>query len=301
MALSEGDVLDIVKRYDRGEGEEVGALATAFSISDQTIRYHLKKRNVYKMDAAASRSDHDLGIGEEDDKPLDNGAALSAMMADPKFATIIDAAVQARLASMGGGAPAAPMSRSEDFAAFTETLKHILSVQAMQQPGYIKPLPAEEIDRRAAGYVEMCALLKQYEAAGVAPEYVVGEGGFFECMNAIQFLPGQRIRTYLPPPESFQPQNKQAEAVMAAMFQWIGGATPGIGELVEAAQRDSKVPLVTGAMQPVNRPSRVELVDNIRVDVSRKRVAGSIVPERRGVGAGEPTGPIFVGADAVAA
>lgn len=301
MALSETDVLDIVKRYDRGEGEEVGALATAFNVSDQTIRYQLKKRNVYKTDAPKHESDTDLGIGE-DDVPADNGAALSALMADPKFASIIDAAVQARLATMGGAASAAPMSRSEDFAAFTETLKHILSVQAMQQPGYIKPLPADEIDRRADGYVQMNALLKQYERAGTAPEYVIGEGGFFECTNAISFQPGSRIRTYLPPAESFQPQNAEARAVMDAMFQWIGGQTPGIGELVEAAQREAHLPpLVTGSMQPVQRPGRVELVDGPKVDVSRKRVAGSIVPERRDVAPGHPTGPVFVDASSVAA
>ncbi len=298
MALSEDDVLDMVKRYDRGEGEAVPALATAFSVTDQTVRYHLKKRGVYKTDAQKIETDADLGIGEEDG-PADNGAAITALMADPKFAKLIDAAVQARLASMGGVAAAAPMSRSEDFAAFTETLKHILSVQAMQQPGYIKPLPADEIDRRADGYVQMTALLKKYEQAGTAPEYVIGEGGFFECTNAMQFQPGSRIRTYLPPAESFQPQNSEAKAVFAAMLQWIGGPTPGIGEQLEAAQREAhQAPLVTGALQSMQRPSRVELIDGPRVDVSRKRVAGSIVPERRGSGIGEPTGPVFVGADA---
>jgi hypothetical protein len=202
------------------------------------------------------------------------------------------------------GAPtSAPATQSEDFKAFTETLKHLIEVNSMQQAGYIRPMSADEVDRRAAGLIEMRALLREYEEKGTPPLYVVGENDiFFECANAVEYGPGSQIRTYLPPSENFIPKNEQAEMVYAAMVQWIGGKTPGIGEQVEAAIIASKQapPLVTGALQPERRPGLVELVDEPKVDVSRKRVSGTIVPERHGLGVADraATGPVFVGEQA---
>lgn len=290
--LTEDDVMDIVKRYDSGDGDSVPALAEAFSISDQTIRYHLKKRGVYKSDTMKAETDKDLGIGEE----VDPNATLRALLANPEAQILLDKAIEARVKQLV--APTAT-TQSEDFKAFTETLKHLIQTSAMQQPGYIKPIPADELDRRADGHVQMRALLKKYEQEANPPQYIVGEAGFFECTNAQEFGPGQKIRTYLPPAESFIPDNDAARQVHAAMMIWIGGETPGIGEQVEAAMLAQKnlPPLVTGAMAPARRPSRVELIEAERVDVSRKRVAGTIVQERRGGGgmAGEPIGPDFVG------
>lgn len=290
--LTEDEVMDIVKRYDGGDGDSVPALAEAFSISDQTIRYHLKKRGVYKSDAMKAETDKDLGIGEE----VDPNAALMALLNRPELKSVIDAAVEARVKQLVGPTPS---TQSEDFKAFTETLKHLIETNAMQQAGYIKPIPADELDRRANGHVQMRALLKKYEMEGNPPQYIVGEGGFFECTNAQEFGPGQKIRTYLPPAEGFIPDNESARQVHGAMMIWIGGETPGIGEQVEAAMLAQKnlPPLVTGSMAPARVPSRVELVESERVDVSRKRVAGTIVQERRGGGgmAGEPVGPDFAG------
>jgi hypothetical protein len=293
--LSAEDIEAIIKRYDRGEGESVPALALAYEVSDQTIRYHLKKRAAYVSDVSKPAADDDLGIGEE----LDENAAFAALLARPDLQNLIDAAVEARLKQLTGPTPS---TQTEDFKAFTETLKHLINSNAMQQPGYIKPIPADELDRRANGHIQMRALLKKFEQDGTPPQYIVGDGGFFECTNAQEFGAGQKIRTYLPPAEDFIPDNAQARQVHAAMMVWIGGETPGIGEQVEAAMLAQKnlPPLVTGAMAPVRGPSKVELVEAERVDVSRKRVAGTIVQERRGTGmGGEPSGPTFVGADAV--
>jgi hypothetical protein len=173
----------------------------------------------------------------------------------------------------------------------------MFEVQTMQQPGYIKPLSVEEVDRRANGYVQMKALLKKFEAESRPPLYLLTEM-FFECTNALRFEPGQQIRTFLPPSESFQPQNAEAEQVYAAMFQWIGGKTPDIAEQVEEAERNSHLPPLVGSLMQAPRGAKplVEALDAPLKDVSRKRSAGTIVPERRDVSMAERVaGPSAVG------
>lgn len=290
MALTKEQTTEMVARRAAGESRKV--LAEAYGVSEQTVIYHEKRASKAAPDPERP-SDSDLGIGEEDEA-LD---PLAALMSNPQFSKLIDTAVAQRLAQMGA-APAATDNRTEDFKAFTATLTHLIEVQAMQQAGYVKPVPAAEIDRRAAGLVEMKALLGKYEADGSAPLYLLGDF-FFECTNALSFEAGQQIRTYLPPAEHFVPQNEPAKKVYAAMLQWIGGTTPHIGDLVEAAERDSRAPMVGSAL---NAPKKVlvEALDEPKQDMGRKRVAGTIVPERHGT-AGQPSGPVFVGADAVAA
>lgn len=294
MALSEKDISEINRRYVAGEG--TSALARVFHISPAAVRYHLKKEGTYVAPDAQDQtmeSDADLGIGEDDQAP----DPLAALMNDPKFAKLIDAAVTARMAQMG--AIPTPSTQSEDFKAFTAALAHLIEVNAMQQPGYSKPIPAEELDRRAAGCVEMKALLKNYEAQTNPPLYLLG-AKFFECTNAIMYEAGTQIRTYMPPAENWMPQNEPAQKVYAAMFQWIGGKTPDIGDQLESAMIASKgPPLVTGALNAAQRRGPVEVVDAPRQDVGRKRVAGTIVPERRDVSMAErasgPAGPVFIG------
>lgn len=300
MALSEKQVDAIVAGYARGKGDGISALAQANGVSPSTIKYHLKKHGALAGSPAASpddeaESDEDLGIGQE--TAVRDG--LAAMMASPEMQRLIDAAVASKLAQMG--APVQGPAQTEDFKAFTASLAHLIEVNAMQQPGYSKPLSAEEVDRRASGLVEMKALLEQYERAGTPPLYLL-QDGFFECTNALEFQPGSQIRTYLPPAESFVPKNPEAERVYAAMMQWIGGPTLGIGEQVEAAMIASKnlAPLVTGALNPMaGKRGLVELVNVPVTDVSRKRMSGTLVPERHDISLAEraagPQGPVFVG------
>lgn len=313
MALSETSVERIVTLYDGGKGESVPALAKRFGVSPAAIRYQLKQAGAWPTKgpdpvSEESPTDEELGIGVEDEAP--EADALTAMLANPAFAALIDAAVTARMAQMG--APAAPAS-SEAFQAFTQSIKHLIDTQAMQQPGYIKPLPSDEIDRRLAGKVEMDALLRRYEQAGTPPLWTVGEQGFFECTNALEFVEGEQIRTYLPPVEDFIPGNDEARQVHTAMMQWIGGPTPGIGEQVEAAMIAAKqAPLVSNIMTTETRKSPVELITQraapgVRADApekasAKRRSAGTIVPERRDISmaerVGAPAGPVFVSADA---
>jgi hypothetical protein len=294
MALTDKDVNSIASRFKDGEG--IGALALAFEVSPAAVRYHLKKKGLIgESEPEETReTDSDLGIGEED--AANSSAALAALMANPALQKLIDAAVAARVAQLVPSS--APAGNSDAFNAFTQTLTHLIEVQSMQQAGYIKPLSAEEVDRRAAGYVEMKALLAKYEAENTPPLYLLGDGGFFECANAVTYEAGQQIRTYIPPAENFLPKNAQAEKVHAAMLQWIGGTTPDIGEQVESAMIASKqAPLVTGALNGMPKRGPVEVVDAPVQDVRRKRVAGTLVQERHGIdAAGRAMGPSFVSA-----
>lgn len=257
-------------------------------------------------DTSATETDEALGIGE-DDAP--EGDAMAALMGDPRFAALIEAAVAQRLAAMGGApAPAAAALNPDAFATLAQTLGRMIEVNAMQQPGYIKPLPAADIERRLAGKIEMDALLEDFQRKGTAPHWVVGEGGFFECTNAQEFNQGDELRTYLPPPEDFVPLNDEARRVQAAQMQWLGGRTPSIGEQVEAAmQARNSAPLVMGSLQPDPKPSRVELVKrtdgNTTSGGKKRRTMGTVVQEARDVSladraAGVAQGPVFVGAEA---
>jgi DNA-binding transcriptional ArsR family regulator len=288
--LSKTKITEMVRRYDGGNGESTSELAAAFDVKPSSVRYHLKAAGVFKSGTAEKAGAVDL----------------SAVLADPSLQKLIDSAVAARLAQMGG-APV-PDSRHDEMKAFTASLAHLIEVQSMQQAGYIKPLPAEEVDRRASALVEMKAVLKDCEVRGDAPEWIVGENGFFECTNAAEFAPGTTIRTYLFPVEDFVPVNDAAKRVQKLMITWIGGHTPGIGEQVEAAMRaaNQSAPLVTGDLVPMSsRPKTVEVVDTKpKATGPRRRMAGSIVPERHDVSLAEraagPQGPVFVGDRAVA-
>ena len=256
-------------------------------------------------ETTAGLTDEELGIGVEDEAEAAPDP-LAALLADPRMAALLDAAVAARIAQMGAVTPAAGLDASA-FADLASTLKHMVEINAIQQPGYMKPLPAEEVDRRTAGKVEMFALLKHYREIGLAPAWIVGEEGFFECNNAEEFKPGAKIRMFMPPPEDFIPDNEAAAKVMAAQMQWLGGPTPDIGETVEAAERAAiakQGPIVTGSMQPMRARGAVELVEDapLKAPPSRKRVMGTITPERRDVSVAErlgaPQGPTYIGADA---
>lgn len=309
MALSEKHIDEIVALYDGGAGDTLADLASAYpSLSKAAIIYHLKQRGVYRttprtekttVSVSNQSSDEDLGIGEEDTPTTD----LAALLANPALAKLIDEAVAARVAQLAGPAVIAASPQTDAFTAAIEMMKHMIDAQSEQLPGYIKPLPAEELDRRASGRVEMFALLEDYERRGMAPLWTVGESGFVECTNMQEFNEGEQIRTYLPPVEDFIPENEAAEKVHAAMMRWLGGATPEIGEQVKQAHLNSKLPpLITGSMEPDRRASPVERVQSTTGAApvkagAKRRTMGTIVPERRdvtpGARSGEATGPAF--------
>lgn len=301
MALSEQDVQDILTRFDGGE--DVAPLATAFGVSGSSIRYHLKKHG--RLDRPETESDDDLGIDQE----ASSADAVSAMLADPKFAALVEQAVAARLSQIGTAAPASG-ENSVVVAALKELSKSFersLEIQASQQPGYTKPIPREEVERRAAGYVEMCALIEEYKAAGKVPVYILGEEGFHgpSANGPTLYEGGSEIGCLLAPAESFTPVNAEAKKVYAAMLQWIGGPSPEIGDRIIEAHADAKR-VVIGGEEPVAPTSAVTLRAPPKQDVDplRKHPQAHMLQENPNNLPGAPgarqahrppAGPQFVG------
>ncbi len=94
-------------------------------------------------DDGQSVTDAEPGIGQENAPATNPANPVAALLASPQFAALIEAAVDARLAQMGK-----PSSGTE-MAQLTKALERMVNNNVSQQPGYIKPLPGEEIERRA--------------------------------------------------------------------------------------------------------------------------------------------------------
>lgn len=257
--------------------------------------------------SAADESDDDLGI--------ESVEALDAILSDPRLQALVERAVQTRVAEMASAQMVAPNTETAGYMALIKAVEHMLEVQSIQIPGYIKPLTAEEMDRREAGRVEMWRLLAYYreranpafEGCPYTPRYVLRDQFYGPSPNGeVMYEAGQEIRCFLPPAEHFLAQNEPAAAVYAAMITWIGGETPDIAEQVAAAlaaRKTAQVPLVgTG---PLFADSPVAPVGEVGVrhNVAPKRQMGTLVEERsapsigmaqRG-GAPAPAGPVFVG------
>lgn len=296
MPLSEAESGEISALYT--SGQEIAELATAYEVSETTIRNHLKKQNVELRGVRTAESDEDLGIGE-----LERAAApapsLDTILNSPAFAAAVEAAVRLRLAE-SDAQPAPAKSEAGEFGKMLDTIGRMLEVQQIQIPGYIKPLSADEMDRRAGGLVEMHALLEQARIKNDPPRYILGDKFY---AGDILYDEGFEIRTYLPPAEHFRPENDSGRKVYAAMMTWIGGPTPEIGEQIAQAMAASKeAPLITGAPAAA-ASSPVEIVGGAeRHDVAPKRVLGNSQPEVRGVSmpiqpgvTQQPAGPVFVG------
>jgi hypothetical protein len=306
-SLSEREVDDIVRLYDRGHGQTIADLAKAYEAKPAAVRYRLKQRGELEIQdrsekqMSAEDTDESLGIGKEDAAP--SGAAdLAALLQNPLLKQLVDAAVAERMSQLA--APQLP-NDSSAFSDLAASLKHMVEINHMQQPGYIKPLAVDEIDRRAQGAVDMWALLKQFEAEGRAPLYTVGENGFFECSEAQEFGDGEQLRTFLPPPVDFTPENDEAEAVHEAMMRWIGGENPDIGQRLRDAQLDAKLPPLVGGTPKANIGNSPVIRVQRAPEMSRparpsRRTMGTVVPEPRGrsvPGAAPeaaPQGPTFV-------
>jgi len=308
--ITDAQATEIVGLYARGSGEGIGALAKAYGVAPVAITNLLRHRGELQSQQESETMDPDFTAaegttGEQTAPTID----LAAIMAGPEMQQLIARAVAERVAAMTSGAAAASDTTLTG-ADLVGAMRHMLEINAMQQPGYQKPLPADEIDRRIAGRVEMFALIETCQNDNEPPLWTIGPNGFFECTNAQEFAPGVQIRTYLPPAEDFIPNNGAAKAIHAAMMRWLGAPTPEIGEQIKQAQMASKLPpLVSGALQPLRPTGPVEVVNAAPVSMPKKRALGTVVPERRemsmaervaaGAG-GDPQGPIFVGEAAAA-
>lgn len=307
MKLTDKQVEQAIAYYGKGDGAGLSEIAEAMGVDAATIRYHLKKHGVYVPKAGAPpvedkfETDEELGFGVEDEAPAPVDQ-MSALLADPRMAAMLDQLVAQRVAQMTVAASAP--SESGAMAELAKTLGRMIELQAIQQPGYQKPLSAEEMESRLAGKVQMDSLMAHYRNIGLTPKYTVGDGGFFECTNAIEIAPGSEVRTFLPPPEDFIAENEPAIEIMAAQRKWLGVATAHIGDQVEAAMKAAKGPMfIDNVPTAAAKPGLVEITKQPPEKASKtRRSMGSIVREPVEITMAEraagPQGPVF--ADAAA-
>ena len=226
-------------------------------------------------------SDADLGIGE----PEGQADPLAALMANPDTASRVQAMIDAAVAkAVGERFVGQPNVETGAMAQLAASFEKMLQIQAMQMPGYFKPLPSDEVERRLEGRIEMFSLLAEYKKAGTPPCYFVGPNGFYA--GAYKYEEGQPIRTYLPPPEDFDPNytvhgdaegGMRARKVLDAQIKWLGGSTPHISDQVAEAERfaHSGIPLV-GDDRSVMPAGPVEVIEGA---TPRPRKAGPAFPD----------------------
>jgi hypothetical protein len=184
--------------------------------------------SVSAEDEERIETDEDLGIGVDDDP-------MATLLANPAFAAAVDAAVARRIAGVQGAAEPVGQLDASAMAVLAKSIEKIATVHASQQPGYAKPLSAEEIHSRESGFAEMTALIEKAKADKAPPNYeLVGEPLF---AGEYLFPPGSKIRGFLIPNEHMVPLDDRARAIHRAFMQWIGGSTQGIAERVYDAER----------------------------------------------------------------
>lgn len=310
MALSDKTIDGIVEAYDGGKGDSIPDIASARGITAAAVKYHLKSRGVLAAPRAimnpekplsqepADQSDEDLGIATEEETVTVSKTDLQAM---------IEAAVRQQMQTASPG-PTTKTSTESDFREFLDKFGHSIEVLQEQRPGYIKPLGADEIDSRAKGKADMFALLRQYKADNVWPEYLLSDEGnpfYGPSINGpVLYEAGQTIRTHIAPAECFQPLNEPAMQVYQAYKRWIGEVVP-IEELIAQAAAAARGQAYDSAPEvafesKVDAPE-VQLVSTPIRDVGPKRVLGTLTPETSGKPmprqagvAPQPAGPIFV-------
>ena len=312
-----------VDLFARGEGEPITTIADAYKTTVAAVRYHLKKRG--ELDAKPEDANPESGtmeFNETDDADLGIGdprpeqaapVSLDALMSDPRFEQLLEAAVAAKMKAMGQEATApgaaeslgGPAQAAKVFEQYLSRFEHLLEARDQQQPGFIKPLTADELDARRDAKVEMFALLGRMKREGRWPQYVLSDDSnpFYgdSPMGLMLYSPGQTINTRKPPAECFRPVNDAAIEVFTLYKRWVGQVVTAEELLRQAAME------AMGARSPEFQEDlrtaepEVMLVDAPLVDVGAKRVLGTLVPEVRGRNmpkqpgiSDQPLGPIFV-------
>lgn len=257
-------------------------------------------------------TDNDLGIAEPDpeaeaalaahEAAKRHADAMATILTSPAFAAAVDAAVEARLKAMGATLGSVPAG-GNDLTALIDKLAQAIdrssNSAASQQPGYVKPLSADEIERRAEAFVEMQAILKEGREkfrqgeSGLTcrPTYLLKD--YLHAADRLWFA-GDTIFWDDIPNTEMEPQNDIAKRVYAAFERWLGGGQqPSLIDQVIAA-RNERLGIAGAPSLPdpvalqERRPgydlqrqsSRIEQVPGtIRQDIGPTRTLGTIVPE----------------------
>ena len=220
-------------------------------------------------------SDEELGVGEETPEGVaaQAQAKINAAMSDPFVASAIEQLVQQRVAELALSKGIASPSTNADFMAGMELLAEKMAAAinrstaaTMEQiPGHVKPIPVEEVERRAAAWVEMQSLLtdvaRRYWAAiekgqnaqadEATPLYVLDEDFFGPGeVGSEMYVRGATIRWFGPPGTYMEPRNAIAKRLSDTMWAYLGNeGAPSAEDLAEHASRMNR-PSTPGAILP---------------------------------------------------
>lgn len=248
-------------------------------------------------------SDAELGIGEETEAPDQSAnARIAAAMSDTVIAAAIEEHIRNEVERRANGNPAGP-----DFLAamkalgeqIASSINRSTSATIEQMPGHVKPLPVEEVEARAAAFVEMKAILtdisRQYwafqdagqghKAEALAPKYLLEEDSFLPAaVGHAMSQAGATIRWFGPPGVHMRPQNELATKISELAWRSIGNegrmdashlidigsgqmpSTPGaeIGQMPVQPRRSGHIPAVAVAEDGI-------------ADLSAKTIVGPVV------------------------
>ena len=205
-------------------------------------------------------TDSELGVGEETAQgaAAEATAKIAAVMADPTIAMAIEQLVQRRVAELAvtnGAAPGVDLMAGFKLLAkeMAEAISKNTNAMAEQIPGHVKPIPIEEVERRAAAWVEMQSLLadtaRRYwtaieknehaEAERITPLYILDEDFFGPGeVGSEMYVRGETIRWFGVPGTYMQPRNGIAKQLCEIGWVYLGneGAPSAEDLAVRASQ-----------------------------------------------------------------
>ncbi len=292
--------------------------------SAKQLAHDERLRNLKRNRAATSAQGPDFGQerpaamgAEEDDTSLGIGLpSVEDVTSSRAFRDAVSDAVKAAMAERppAGQAPA-------DWADFMSNMRQLTEAFQVQSPGFNKPLPPEEVAKRASGRDEFFRLIMEAAAAvenfgrmgaksrDLVPEYLVGSGGILANTDQGEqmFSPGQRLFYTEAPPKDFLPLNLRAGEIMHAQMQWLGLASPGVETLVKNGliTAEGGDPMAEDQKRTNRNNQFAEIVpDSGVVSVGARRIMGATVEESSDNGRGRfaitkgqvgrpVTGPVF--------
>ena len=230
---------------------------------------------------------------------------FGALLNDPRFAALLEAAVKQRMAETAVSALASN-GMSPEFAAFLDRMEKAVGARDEQRPGYQKPLTAEQLESRRQGYDDMLTLMRaaksRAQAGGEWPRYLLKAPFQGPSMaGPVVYPSGQEINWLGAPGETFQPLNEPAAEIYVAYKKWVGVSVDMKALLAQAiAEARGGVAIPEN---PIVRSGadNIQIVDAPLRDLTPKRIlgtsgietSGSQSPRQVGPDAG-PQGPVFV-------
>lgn len=218
-------------------------------------------------------SDVDLGIGEPDETVTPAGGQLADLLRRPDIAAAVETLVAERVRQQVGAAPQPAASMADLVALLVTALDRHAAVHGEQQPGHLRPLPAEEVEARGNARQEMGRLMAQAIAEQSRPIYLLHED--FYAVDTL-WARGDQIVWYGVPNTEMEPQNGPATDIFAALLRSIGGM-PEYG-----SNHAEDRPATPSVMEVYRNPNYLRLTERIetpRRDIGPRRITGTVVPE----------------------